>query len=61
VNAQFALTPASENSGGFTSNDEDSSYELNTSDINLMHELEPSEDNTSLKIPVSKSGTDNAN
>lgn len=42
-------------------NDEDSSSELNTSDINLMHELEPSEDNTSLKIPVSKSGTDNAN
>lgn len=36
------------------SNDEDSSSELNTSDINFMNKLEPSEDNTSLKIPMSK-------
>jgi hypothetical protein len=40
-------------------NDEESSSELNTSNINLMNELEPSEDNTSLKMPVSKSGTEN--
>ena len=40
-------------------NDEESSSELNTSNINLMNEFEPSEDNTSLKMPVSKSGTEN--
>ena len=40
-------------------NDEESSSELNTSNINLMNELEPSEDNTSLKMPGSKSGTEN--